>query len=150
VAVRWADVTDNHDSSDVASEAKLATFTALQLLGGRLPKAKYGPDLLVFVEARRIELPNLLHAMQALYQLSYAPAGWHQRSKSDLPGPTPSRRDRTMSRCGWEERVGWALTFMGQPGGVTSSWIDALATVAVLENEPGRGRCWRRSTLLPS
>jgi hypothetical protein len=25
------------------------------------------------VEARRIELPNLLHAMQALYQLSYAP-----------------------------------------------------------------------------
>ncbi|MDQ1420518.1 MAG: hypothetical protein QOJ52_2480, partial [Acidimicrobiaceae bacterium] len=33
------------------------------------------------VEARRIELPNLLHAMQALYQLSYAPAGCVQPSK---------------------------------------------------------------------
>ncbi len=33
------------------------------------------------VEARRIELPNLLHAMQALYQLSYAPAGYSQPSK---------------------------------------------------------------------
>ena len=30
-------------------------------------------DLACLVEARRIELPNLLHAMQALYQLSYAP-----------------------------------------------------------------------------
>ena len=30
-------------------------------------------ELAVLVEARRIELPNLLHAMQALYQLSYAP-----------------------------------------------------------------------------
>jgi hypothetical protein len=30
-------------------------------------------DLDLLVEARRIELPNLLHAMQALYQLSYAP-----------------------------------------------------------------------------
>ncbi|MDQ1441010.1 MAG: hypothetical protein QOG97_1238 [Acidimicrobiaceae bacterium] len=33
------------------------------------------------MEARRIELPNLLHAMQALYQLSYAPAGCVQPSK---------------------------------------------------------------------
>jgi len=31
------------------------------------------PGLAFLVEARRIELPNLLHAMQALYQLSYAP-----------------------------------------------------------------------------
>jgi hypothetical protein len=31
-----------------------------------------------------IEPTNLLHAMQALYQLSYAPVGWRQTSKRDL------------------------------------------------------------------
>jgi hypothetical protein len=39
--------------------------------GGQLPRTHSDLDFLV--EARRIELPNLLHAMQALYQLSYAP-----------------------------------------------------------------------------
>ncbi|MDQ1378769.1 MAG: hypothetical protein QOE15_2942 [Acidimicrobiaceae bacterium] len=44
---------------------------------------KYALTSYFAVEARRIELPNLLHAMQALYQLSYAPAGCGQPSKGE-------------------------------------------------------------------
>jgi hypothetical protein len=107
--------------------------------------------VLCSVEARRIELPNLLHAMQALYQLSYAPAGWDQRSKSDLRGPTPSRSGGVVpparrARAG----VLAAQVVTGQPGGDTSSWIDALGTGTVLENVAAPSRCRRRTTLLPS
>ena len=49
----------------------------------RVPRTLSDQDLLV--EARRIELPNLLHAMQALYQLSYAPGGT-TRIAEYLPG----------------------------------------------------------------
>ncbi len=63
-----------------------AVFERLDVKGGRLCHEQYRPPFdRVFtvsefeygprVEARRIELPNLLHAMQALYQLSYAPSG---------------------------------------------------------------------------
>jgi hypothetical protein len=55
----------------------------------RVPRTFSDQDLLV--EARRIELPNLLHAMQALYQLSYAPLGTPRLT--EYP-PTAARRSR--------------------------------------------------------
>jgi hypothetical protein len=42
------------------------------------------------VEAMGIEPTNLLHAMQALYQLSYAPAAPSERSREGLEA-TPTR-----------------------------------------------------------
>jgi len=62
-----------------------AVFERLDVKGGRLCHEQYRPlfdgvfnvsefEYGTRVEARRIELPNLLHAMQALYQLSYAPS----------------------------------------------------------------------------
>ena len=63
-----------------------AVFERLDVKGGRLCHEQYRPpfdgaftvsefEYGTRVEARRIELPNLLHAMQALYQLSYAHSG---------------------------------------------------------------------------
>ena len=44
------------------------------------------------MEAMGIEPTNLLHAMQALYQLSYAPRRRHQRSSPPVPPMAPCRR----------------------------------------------------------
>jgi hypothetical protein len=52
------------------------------------------------VEARRIELPNLLHAMQALYQLSYAPVAERSLSKGVRRewGPGPCQQNVNRAR----------------------------------------------------
>jgi hypothetical protein len=69
-------------------------------------------DLDFLVEARRIELPNLLHAMQALYQLSYAPGGI-QTSRALTHGLNPMARAGAVSSSrvpqGRHWRLNWAL-----------------------------------------
>jgi hypothetical protein len=61
--LRWNAVT--------AADPQLVPDGVEGLASRQNPPSTSDQDFLV--EARRIELPNLLHAMQALYQLSYAP-----------------------------------------------------------------------------
>jgi hypothetical protein len=78
------------------------------------------------VEARGLEPPNLLTASQALYQLSYAPAGAVDLSSSPddgmggLAGPSPScelwwseTSSGSESRVGRLRRSGRARTSVG-------------------------------------
>ena len=78
--------------TDVANPRKATLKVATS--GGRIKKS--WPEMIsdqdFLVEAMGIEPTNLLHAMQALYQLSYAPSGRTQRISSRPARPIDTSR----------------------------------------------------------